>query len=59
MLERALALVSEELDHPLNALLTEYEQELFRLADQAGLLADPEAATRRMATILASRGIDA
>ena len=33
--------------------------ELFRLADQAGLLADPEAATRRMATILASRGIDA
>lgn len=28
-------MVSEELDHPLNALLTEFEQELFRLADQA------------------------
>ncbi len=33
--------------------------ELFRLADQAGLLADPELATRRMTTILATRGIDA
>ncbi|MET0550161.1 MAG: DUF1631 family protein [Xanthomonas sp.] len=34
-LERALAMVSEELDQSLNALLFEFEQELFRLADQA------------------------
>ncbi len=34
-LERALTLVSEELDQSLNALLHEFEQELFRLADQA------------------------
>ena len=33
--------------------------ELFRLADQAGLLANPELATRRMKTVLASHGIDA
>jgi hypothetical protein len=33
--------------------------ELFRLADQAGLLANPEAATRRMKTVLATRGFDA
>jgi hypothetical protein len=33
--------------------------ELFRLADQAGLLANPELATRRMKTVLASRGIEA
>jgi Protein of unknown function (DUF993) len=33
--------------------------ELFRLADQAGLLADPELATRRMKTALALRGIEA
>lgn len=33
--------------------------ELFRLADQAGLLANPELATRRMRTVLASRGLDA
>jgi len=32
--------------------------ELFRLADQAGLLADPERATARMKTLLATRGID-
>jgi hypothetical protein len=32
--------------------------ELFRLADAAGLLADPELATRRMKTVLASRGIE-
>jgi uncharacterized protein DUF993 len=32
--------------------------ELFRLADQAGLLANPELATRRMKTVLASRGIE-
>src|SRR5687768_13879808 len=34
-LEQALALVSMELDHSLGALLTEFEQELFRLADLA------------------------
>ncbi|MCP3471279.1 dihydrodipicolinate synthase family protein [Bradyrhizobium sp. CCGUVB1N3] len=33
--------------------------ELFRLADQAGLLANPEAATQRMKTVMASRGIEA
>jgi len=33
--------------------------ELFRLADKAGLLTNPEMATRRMKNILATRGIDA
>jgi Protein of unknown function (DUF993) len=33
--------------------------ELFRLADQAGLLANPELATRRMKTVLALRGVGA
>jgi Protein of unknown function (DUF993) len=33
--------------------------ELFRLADQAGLLADPQLATRRMKAVLALRGIEA
>jgi len=33
--------------------------ELFRLADHAGLLANPEKATQRMKSILAVRGIDA
>ena len=33
--------------------------ELFRLADAAGLLANPDLATRRMKTVLATRGIDA
>ncbi len=33
--------------------------ELFRLADQAGLLANPELATRRMKAVLASHGIEA
>jgi len=33
--------------------------ELFRLADQAGLLANPELATRRMKAVLALRGIEA
>ena len=33
--------------------------ELFRLADQAGLLSDPELATRRMTAFLATRGIAA
>src|SRR6478735_4063277 len=32
--------------------------ELFRLADRAGLLANPELATRRMKTVLATRGIE-
>jgi hypothetical protein len=32
--------------------------ELFRLADKAGLLADPELATQRMKTVLATRGIE-
>jgi hypothetical protein len=33
--------------------------DLFRLADQAGLLADPELATQRMKAVLAMRGIEA
>ena len=33
--------------------------ELFRLADQAGLLANPELATRRMKAVLAVRGVEA
>ena len=33
--------------------------ELFRLADQAGLLGNPELATRRMKAVLATRGIEA
>jgi hypothetical protein len=33
--------------------------ELFRLADQAGLLANPELATRRMKAVLATRGVEA
>jgi hypothetical protein len=33
--------------------------ELFRLADKAGLLTNPEIATRRMRNVLATRGIDA
>ncbi|WP_407184525.1 dihydrodipicolinate synthase family protein [Bradyrhizobium centrosematis] len=32
--------------------------ELFRLADKAGLLANPELATRRMKTVLASHGLE-
>src|ERR1700756_4240237 len=32
--------------------------ELFRLADQAGLLANPELATQRMKSVLATHGID-
>ena len=32
--------------------------ELFRLADRAGLLANPEVATRRMKIVLASHGIE-
>ncbi len=33
--------------------------ELFRLADRAGLLRDPDLATRRMRTVLAARGVAA
>ena len=33
--------------------------ELFRLADKAGLLGNPELATRRMKTWLSTRGFDA
>jgi hypothetical protein len=33
--------------------------ELFRLADKAGLFADPELASRRMTAVLATRGIEA
>jgi hypothetical protein len=32
--------------------------EVFRLADKAGLLRDPELAVTRMRTILATRGFD-
>ena len=32
--------------------------ELFRLADMAGLLSNPELATRRMTTLLATRGVE-
>ena len=32
--------------------------ELFRLADQAGLLADPDLAARRMRSVLATHGLD-
>ena len=32
--------------------------ELFRLADKAGLLANPELATQRMKTVLATHGIE-
>jgi hypothetical protein len=35
VLEQALALVSEDLDGSLGLMLSEFEQELFRLADQA------------------------
>jgi len=38
---------------------TQHLAELFRLADQAGLLANPELATQRMKAILAVRGIEA
>jgi uncharacterized protein DUF993 len=41
-----------------SARSTVHLAELFRLADQAGLLADPELATRRMRAVLATRGIE-
>jgi hypothetical protein len=33
--------------------------ELFRLADAAGLLSDPEKAAARMKAVMATRGVDA
>jgi Protein of unknown function (DUF993) len=33
--------------------------ELFRLADAAGLLADPDLAVRRMAAVLSTHGLEA
>jgi hypothetical protein len=42
-----------------SARSTVHLAELFRLADQAGLLADPELATRRMTAWLSTRGIEA
>jgi hypothetical protein len=41
-----------------SARSTVHLAELFRLADQAGLLANPEMATRRMKALLATRGIE-
>ena len=41
-----------------SARSTVHLAELFRLADQAGLLANPEMATRRMKAVLAARGIE-
>jgi hypothetical protein len=38
---------------------TQHLADLFRLADQAGLLANPELATQRMKAILAVRGVEA
>jgi hypothetical protein len=42
-----------------SARSTVHLAELFRLADKAGLLANPEMATRRMKSVLALRGIEA
>jgi len=41
-----------------SARSTVHLAELFRLADKAGLLANPEQATRRMKAWLATRGIE-
>ena len=41
-----------------SARSTLHLSELFRLADQAGLLGNPELATRRMKTVLATRGVE-
>lgn len=51
-LERALAFVSTELDGGLSNLVTEFEQELFRLADQAR---NPGQESGYMATLRAFR----
>jgi len=42
-----------------SARSTVHLAELFRLADRAGLLADPELATRRMKAVLGVRGVEA
>jgi Protein of unknown function (DUF993) len=42
-----------------SARSTVHLAELFRLADKAGLLANPELATRRMKAVMATRGIEA
>ena len=42
-----------------SARSTVHLAELFRLADRAGLLADPELAIRRMKAVLATRGVEA
>jgi len=42
-----------------SARSTVHLADLFRLADQAGLLANPEMATRRMKAVLATRGVEA
>jgi hypothetical protein len=41
-----------------SARSTVHLAELFRLADKAGLLANPEVATRRMKAVLATRGVE-
>ncbi|HEY3661387.1 MAG TPA: dihydrodipicolinate synthase family protein [Candidatus Udaeobacter sp.] len=41
-----------------SARSTVHLAELFRLADKAGLLADPEQATRRMKAVLSTRGVE-
>jgi len=41
-----------------SARSTVHLAELFRLADRAGLLANPELATRRMKAVLATRGVE-
>jgi hypothetical protein len=42
-----------------SARSTVHLAELFRLADKAGLLANPELATRRMKAVMATRGVEA
>ncbi len=42
-----------------SARSTVHLADIFRLADKAGLLRDPEAAVSRMRTVMATRGIDA
>ncbi len=44
---------------PQSARSIQHLAELFRLADAAGLLIDPDLAARRMTTVLRSHGIDA
>ena len=42
-----------------SARSTVYLADIFRLADKAGLLRDPDLAVARMRTVLAARGIEA